>query len=119
VDFGEIKKVARALCKNLNELFLCPARSDVLSITREGARRGDGGKEEGGVLRIRCEDGAEFTFPYGDAAMLPIKHSTVRTCTHVFAQWLPAFVHTPRGAATAHHPRNTPLVEPRRWPRGH
>ncbi len=32
VDFGDIKKVARKLCKDLNELFLCPAQSDVMDI---------------------------------------------------------------------------------------
>lgn len=33
VDFGDIKKVARKLCKDLNELFLCPERSDVMQIS--------------------------------------------------------------------------------------
>ena len=32
VDFGDIKKVARKLCKDLNELFLCPSNSDVMQI---------------------------------------------------------------------------------------
>ena len=50
VDFGDIKKVARAVCKELNELFLCPEKSDVLDISVEG--------EDGGTLRIQCEDGA-------------------------------------------------------------
>ena len=66
------------MCKKLNELFLCPARSDVLQITREGSIRGENGKEDGGVLKIKCQDDAEFTFPWNDAVMLPIKHTTVR-----------------------------------------
>eukprot|EP01043_Picozoa_sp_COSAG02_P083436 COSAG02_NODE_21453_length_787_cov_1.225291_2_plen_79_part_00 len=38
------------MCKELNELFLCPEKSDVLDISVEG--------EDGGTLRIQCEDGA-------------------------------------------------------------
>ena len=71
IDFGDVKKVARALCKELNEKFICPANSDVLNITTEGA-----------TLRIKCEDGSEFAFPKADTVMLPIKHSTVEELAH-------------------------------------
>lgn len=32
IDFGDIKKVTRALCKELNEHLIVPTRSDVLKI---------------------------------------------------------------------------------------
>lgn len=35
VDFGEIKKVSRAICKGLNESFLVPMNSDVLKVPSE------------------------------------------------------------------------------------
>eukprot|EP01052_Picozoa_sp_SAG31_P004494 SAG31_NODE_186_length_20918_cov_26.890917_22_plen_182_part_00 len=73
VDFGDIKAVVRKLCKELNELFLCPKNSDVLDISIAD-----------NVLRIKCQDGAEFTFPASDAAMLPIKHSTVEELSKYF-----------------------------------
>ena len=71
VDFGDIKKVARKLCKDMNELFLCPANSDVMEITATDE-----------TLSIKCEDGATFSFPRQDAVMLPIKHSTVEELAH-------------------------------------
>mmetsp|Transcript_33078 Transcript_33078/g.33680 ORF Transcript_33078/g.33680 Transcript_33078/m.33680 type:complete len:196 (-) Transcript_33078:106-693(-) len=65
IDFGEIKKVTRKVCKELNELFICPINSNVLNITEE--------KEN---INIECEDGAKFSFPKGDCAVLPIVHSS-------------------------------------------
>ena len=73
VDFGDIKAVVRKLCKALNECFLCPAQSDVLTISVISD-----------VLHIKCQDGAEFSFPASDAAMLPIKHSTVEELAKYF-----------------------------------
>lgn len=32
VDFGEIKKISRVICKDLNESFLVPMNSDVLKV---------------------------------------------------------------------------------------
>lgn len=73
VDFGDIKTVARRLCKALNELFLCPGQSDVLDIEIDQQKK---------TLQITCEDGAEFRFPLDDAVILPIKHSTVEELAH-------------------------------------
>ena len=33
IDFGDIKKATRKLCKALNEYFICPMKSDALEIT--------------------------------------------------------------------------------------
>ena len=63
IDFGDIKRVTRALCKELNERFLCPTRSDVIRIESDDFS-----------TTLSCEDGARFVFPTGDCAMLPIVH---------------------------------------------
>lgn len=34
VDFGEIKKISRVICKDLNESFLVPMNSDALKVCR-------------------------------------------------------------------------------------
>lgn len=65
VDFGDIKRVTRKLCKELNEHFICPVRSNVIDI-----------EEKDGNVCLRCEDGAYFSMPRGDCAMLPLVHST-------------------------------------------
>ena len=54
VDFGDVKKYTRGICKELNEHFICPTASDVLQITS---------KDEQVV--IECPDGAYFSFPRG------------------------------------------------------
>ena len=38
VDFGQIKKITRKICKELNETFLVPMKSDVLSISVSDAQ---------------------------------------------------------------------------------
>jgi 6-pyruvoyltetrahydropterin/6-carboxytetrahydropterin synthase len=65
IDFGDVKDATRTVCKRLNEHFLCPMYSDVISITK--------GEHS---VRLFCEDGAEFLFPSQDVAMLPIVHAT-------------------------------------------
>ena len=65
VDFGDIKKYTRGICKELNEHFICPCASDVLRIESKDSQ-----------VTIECPDGAYFSFPRGDCAMLPIAHST-------------------------------------------
>ncbi len=81
LDFGDVKKVAKDVCKRMNEYFLCPMYSDVLEMTVYD----DDGKEieaiegksgNGKTVKLVCEDGSEFTFPRGDCFMLPIVHST-------------------------------------------
>lgn len=73
MDFGDIKKQARALCSSINEYFICPMKSRVLNITEEGSQ-----------LCIQCEDGAAFSFPRADCAMLPIVHSSAEELAHWF-----------------------------------
>lgn len=101
VDFGDMKKVARALCKELNEHLICPTRSDVLKVTTvqlprpaqgagaapptsEGAEERDGSAAPPSVEQvcIECEDGATFSIPGSDVALLPIVHSTAEELAH-------------------------------------
>jgi dihydroneopterin triphosphate aldolase (PTPS-III) / 6-pyruvoyltetrahydropterin synthase len=72
VDFGNIKKATRKVCKELNERFLCPTLSDAIEITSTVASE-YGGKE---MVTLKCEDGSVFSFPRDDCAMLPIVHAT-------------------------------------------
>ncbi|HYB99720.1 MAG TPA: 6-carboxytetrahydropterin synthase [Candidatus Limnocylindrales bacterium] len=65
VDFGEIKRAATAVCRQLNERVIVPMQSDVLAIERDG-----------GQVILVCEDGARFSFPEDDCALLEIRHSS-------------------------------------------
>ncbi|POM81834.1 Hypothetical protein PHPALM_134 [Phytophthora palmivora] len=65
VDFGEIKRISRVVCKDLNESFLVPMNSDVLKISCDGSN-----------IHIVTEDMATFSFPKADCSLLPIVHSS-------------------------------------------
>jgi 6-pyruvoyltetrahydropterin/6-carboxytetrahydropterin synthase len=65
VDFGDVKKVVRSICKEHNERFLCPEKSNVLQIKTVDAN-----------VTIDCQDGSHFSFPKSDCVMLPIMHSS-------------------------------------------
>lgn len=65
IEFGEIKKVVRAVCNDLDEYFLCPMKSDVLRIN-----------ENHNQILIECEDGSAFSIPKSDCKLLPIAHTS-------------------------------------------
>ncbi|KAL4154906.1 hypothetical protein PRNP1_007020 [Phytophthora ramorum] len=65
LDFGEIKKISRVICKDLNESFLVPMNSDALNISFDGTN-----------VHILTEDNAKFSFPKADCSLLPIVHSS-------------------------------------------
>lgn len=71
MDFGDIKKATRAICKSLNECFICPDNSDCLQITQNDSQ-----------LCMVCEDGASFSFPTSDCIRLPIMHSSAEELSH-------------------------------------
>jgi dihydroneopterin triphosphate aldolase (PTPS-III) / 6-pyruvoyltetrahydropterin synthase len=73
MDFGDIKKATRVLCAGLNEYFICPTQSDAMSIVEEGTQ-----------ICLTCEDGAVFSFPKTDVAMLDIVHSSAEELAHWF-----------------------------------
>eukprot|EP00930_Biecheleria_cincta_P064811 TRINITY_DN5047_c0_g2_i1.p1 TRINITY_DN5047_c0_g2~~TRINITY_DN5047_c0_g2_i1.p1 ORF type:complete len:474 (-),score=68.69 TRINITY_DN5047_c0_g2_i1:50-1471(-) len=78
VDFGDIKRAARDLCRTLKERTLLPTLSDVLSIKHY---QSDNGQEH---VQVSCEDGAQYAFPVADCALLPIMHSTAEELSEYF-----------------------------------
>ncbi|KAL7534106.1 hypothetical protein ACHAWF_006415 [Thalassiosira exigua] len=103
LDFGCVKSVAKDVCKEMNEYFLVPMLSEVLTIDVDDDEEDDaraGGKICGdcadddagtsapkkgakrkraahpGSVSIACEDGSRFVFPRQDCLLLPIMHST-------------------------------------------
>eukprot|EP00562_Extubocellulus_spinifer_P021558 CAMPEP_0178622526 /NCGR_PEP_ID=MMETSP0698-20121128/6374_1 /TAXON_ID=265572 /ORGANISM="Extubocellulus spinifer, Strain CCMP396" /LENGTH=286 /DNA_ID=CAMNT_0020261593 /DNA_START=114 /DNA_END=974 /DNA_ORIENTATION=- len=74
IDFGCVKAVTKKVCKEINEHFLCPMRSDVMTIQVKDDDEAD--PHGGGTITLTCEDGSVFVFPKNDCAMLPIVHAT-------------------------------------------
>ena len=54
--------------------FICPTKSDVLTIAESGVQ-----------LTITCEDGGFYSMPRADCAMLPIIHSTAEEMARYLA----------------------------------
>lgn len=65
LDFGCVKEAVKTVCMGLNEYFLVPMLSDVLTITCSDVS-----------VTIVTEDGCNFVFPRDDCILLPIVHST-------------------------------------------
>ena len=65
LDFGLVKRVAKALCEELDERTLVPARSDCLRVT-----------ESPQMVEVTTEAGHAFRFPACDVRLLPIAHSS-------------------------------------------
>jgi 6-pyruvoyltetrahydropterin/6-carboxytetrahydropterin synthase len=65
LDFGVVKRIAKALCEELDERVVLPARSDCLTV-----------EEAKGTVSVTTETGDRFTFPAADVRLLPIVHSS-------------------------------------------
>ena len=65
VDFGDIKKAARAICEEIDERVIVPRDSDCIDVTDDGEQ-----------INLVCEDGSRFSFPLADCKVLPIVHSS-------------------------------------------
>lgn len=65
LDFGLVKRVAKALCDELDERFVVPADSDCLRVTIDA-----------GSVEVVTEEGDRFVAPLADCAILPIVHSS-------------------------------------------
>ena len=81
IDFGDVKRVTRTLCKELNEHLIVPMRSDVITIQvhdpdTDTHTHTHTHTQKGGIVKMTCEDGATFMLPRGDCVLLPIVHST-------------------------------------------
>lgn len=80
LDFGEVKRVVAGVCKELNEHFIMPERSDCLEVERVSTSASTNTSEAlttpREAWRITCEDESQFVFPCEDVAVLPIVHSS-------------------------------------------
>jgi 6-pyruvoyltetrahydropterin/6-carboxytetrahydropterin synthase len=65
LDFGIVKRVTKAVCEELDERVLVPARSDCLTVTQDGSS-----------IVLEYEDGTRFVFPASDCVLLPIAHAS-------------------------------------------
>ena len=65
LDFGLVKRVAKALCEELDERILVPERSDCLTIGIDATS-----------VEMTTAEGDRFRFPRRDCAVLPIVHSS-------------------------------------------
>jgi 6-pyruvoyltetrahydropterin/6-carboxytetrahydropterin synthase len=76
LDFGLVKRVAKALCDELDERVLVPAESECLTV-----RPGPDGVE------VTTETGDRFRFPAADVRLLPIAHSSAEElAAHLLAR---------------------------------
>lgn len=65
LDFGVVKRVARALCEELDQRMLVPLDSDALDVEVGDTR-----------VTLTTRDGHRFEFPRADCVLLPIVHSS-------------------------------------------
>jgi len=65
LDFGLVKRIAKALCDELDERTIVPERSPALAITVDAVR-----------VTMVTEEGHRFELPREDCAVLPIEHSS-------------------------------------------
>jgi 6-pyruvoyltetrahydropterin/6-carboxytetrahydropterin synthase len=65
LDFGLVKRVAKALCEELDERVLVPAESDCLTVVADASR-----------VEMTTPEGDRFAFPRRDCVVLPIVHSS-------------------------------------------
>ncbi len=65
LDFGVVKRVAHALCEELDERVILPAASECLTTVRVA----DG-------FEVTTAEGDRFRFPAADVRLLPIAHSS-------------------------------------------
>jgi 6-pyruvoyltetrahydropterin/6-carboxytetrahydropterin synthase len=65
LDFGVVKRIAKALCDELDERTVVPAHSECLTVVVDDA-----------TVMLTTETGDRFAFPRADCAVLPIAHSS-------------------------------------------
>ena len=65
LDFGDIKKAAHVVCKQLNEKTIIPTANDCLEVSSSD-----------GQISLVCQDGSRFSLPQDDCVLLPIAHSS-------------------------------------------
>jgi 6-pyruvoyltetrahydropterin/6-carboxytetrahydropterin synthase len=65
LDFGVVKRCAKALCDELDERVIVPGESDCVTV-----------RVAHGTVEMITEDGDRFLYPEGDCRVLPIVHSS-------------------------------------------
>ena len=65
LDFGLVKRLAKALCDELDERVVVPERSDCLTIAADASR-----------VAMTTADGQRFELPRQDCVLVPIVHSS-------------------------------------------
>lgn len=65
LDFGTVKRCAKALCDELDERVIVPSASDCLRV-----------RTVDGSIEVLTEEGHRFLYPEGDCRLLPIVHSS-------------------------------------------
>ena len=75
VDFGDVKKVLRTICRRLNQHTLLPSRSDVLTLQQLNDSQ----------LEVQCQGGVKFVLPVEDCVLLPIVHTTAEELAQYIA----------------------------------
>jgi 6-pyruvoyltetrahydropterin/6-carboxytetrahydropterin synthase len=65
LDFGLVKRVAKALCEELDERVIVPERSDCLRVAVDATQ-----------VEMVTAEGDAFRFPRKDCVVLPIVHSS-------------------------------------------
>ena len=75
VDFGELKKLMRQLCADLNERFLLPTANEFIGYSIQD-----------GQVHMRLSDGSSFSFPEGDVVLVPLNNVSVEQLAVLFAR---------------------------------
>lgn len=75
-DYGDLKRVLQALCDELDERFLIPARSPYLAIDAD---------DDTATIRFNSD---QITMPRDDALLLPLRNITVEELATWFADRL-------------------------------
>ena len=86
LDFGVVKRLAKALCEELDERVVLPERSDCLTVRGEGE-----------VVSVTTETGDHFAFPRADVRLLPIVHSSAEELAAYLLERLRAALATEAG----------------------
>eukprot|EP00918_Siedleckia_nematoides_P017863 GHVU01038263.1.p1 GENE.GHVU01038263.1~~GHVU01038263.1.p1 ORF type:complete len:159 (-),score=5.46 GHVU01038263.1:248-724(-) len=77
IDFGDLKKAVRRFCQEMNEYFLVPAKSKLLTI-----------EESGTSVRMRTQAGEEVVIPRADCKVCQLfSQRAGSTAVGVFPRW--------------------------------
>lgn len=77
LDFGDVKKACRKVCKRINEYFLCPMYCDVMEVRELFLDNNSQGSKGEPYIQLKVlDDDSIFLFPKKDCVLLPVAHVT-------------------------------------------